>query len=126
MKPKWQLRLKGFSFEEASRESLPTSSTTIMNSPSPCNSRSTIISSPSTKLKNSRHLSLHQKKIKSKKMEIKNGEMRIAVKYCLDNNCKGYIALKDLDLMFVKDARTINQHLCGNVTTGNEKKKLKL
>ena len=127
MKPKWQLRLKGCTFKEASRESLPTSSTSIMTSPSTSNSRSTIssaISSP--KIKNTRHLALHHEKVSAKKMEVRNDEMRRAVQYCRDNNCKGYKALKDLGLQYVKDARTINQHLLGNVTTGDEKQNLKL
>ena len=34
--------------------------------------------------------------------------------------------MKDLGLQYVKDARTINQHLLGNVTTGDEKQNLKL
>ena len=49
-------------------------------------------------------------------------EMERAVQYCRDNNCKGYKAIADLSLEYIKDARTINQHLEGNVITGDEKR----
>ena len=53
-------------------------------------------------------------------MEAK--EIEAAVKYCRDNNCKSYKAITDLSLQYIKDLRTINSHLAGEVLTGNEKK----
>ena len=44
------------------------------------------------------------------------------MKYFRDNNCKGYKAITELSLVYVKDAWTINQHLQGKVVTGDEKK----
>ena len=71
-------------------------------------------------------MSLHHEKVSAKKMKAREDEIKRAVQYCQDNNCKGYKALKNLDLQFVKDARTINQHLFGKVTTGLEKQHLKI
>jgi hypothetical protein len=82
-------------------------------------------SSPKTS-KNARHMSLHHEKMSAKKMKVKQLEIEKAVKYCRDNNCKGYKAITDLGLQYVKDARTINQHLQGNVITGDEKKYQKI
>ena len=45
----------------------------------------------------------------------------MVVEYCRENSCKGYRAIKELDLKYVKDARTINKHLSGQVATDNEK-----
>ena len=59
-------------------------------------------------------------------MEDKNKELDRAVKYCKDNKCKGYKAITDLQLQLIKDPRTINQHLAGNVITGNEKEKQRI
>ena len=98
MKPKWHLRLKG---------------SDLAASPS--------ITTQAPKSKNTRHLSLHHEKVNAKKLDDKKEEINRAVQYCRDNNCKGYKAINDLSLIHVKDPRTINQHLQGNVTTGNEK-----
>ena len=54
-------------------------------------------------------------------MEAKTKEIEAAVKYCRDN-CKGYKAITDLSLQYIKDPRTINSHLAGEVLTRNEKK----
>ena len=51
----------------------------------------------------------------------KKEELEMVVEYCRENSCKGYRAIKELDLKYVKDARTINKHLGGQVATGNEK-----
>ena len=53
-------------------------------------------------------------------MEMKQFELEQAVKYCRDNNCKGYKAIADLGLLYIKDARTINWHLQGMVITGDK------
>ena len=70
---------------------------------------SSTISSPSSK--NTRHLSIFHEKMNAKKMKLKQIEIEQAVKYCRENNCKGYKAIADLGLKSVKDGRTINQHL---------------
>ena len=58
----------------------------------------------------------------AKKMGTKTLEIKRAVEYCRENGCKGYEAIKELGLLHVKDPRTINQHLLGNVITGDEKR----
>ena len=141
MKPKYQLRLKGWPQENSSPEtpeSIPTTPCSRSFS-SPCSSlattpgssattpgsntsiyqRSTPLSTSSKTSK--RHLSLAHDKIAAKRIKDKKEEIEMAVKYCRENDCKGYKAIKDLDLKYVKDARTINQHLSGKVATGNEK-----
>ena len=55
-------------------------------------------------------------------MNAKKTEIEHAVKYCRQFNCKGYRAIKELGLKYIKDARTINNHLQGKVITGDEKK----
>ena len=102
MKPKWNLRLKDVLASSAS------------DSPQTSTSKTTM------------HLSLHHEKLHAKKMEDKNKELGRAVKYCKDNKCKGYKAITDLQLQLIKDPRTINQHLAGNVITGNEKEKQRI
>ena len=109
MKPEWQLRLKGWSESPASKSRQ-------ISSP---------IISPNTP-KKTRHLSLHDEKVSAKKMKAKKMEIEKAVKYCRDNNCKGYKAIAELGLVYVKDARTINQHLQGKVVTGDEKREQRI
>ena len=79
MKPIWQMRIKGLPNGDSSGSTSSTSSTT---------------NSPKTS-KNTRHMSLHQEKMIAKKMKAKQLEIEQAVKYCRDNNCKGYKAKTD-------------------------------
>ena len=60
------------------------------------------------------------------KMKLKQIEIEQAVKYCKENNCKGYKAIVDLGLLYVKDGNTINQHVKGNIIPGDEKKHQKI
>ena len=98
MKPQWKVRLN--------------------NSLNLCN---TSPAEPS-RSKKTRHMSLHHEKLETKRMEEKKREIEKAVKYCRENNCKGYKTIATLNLKYIKDPRTINQHLSGNVITGEEKK----
>ena len=64
---------------------------------------------------------MHHEKENTKRIEAKRLEIESAVKYCRENNCKGYRAIADLNLQYVKDPQTINSRLSGKVTTGDEK-----
>ena len=121
MKPKYQLRLKGWTEEDSSPES-STPTTPDSSAPTtPCSSAPTTPGSNRSSKSTARHLSLSHERIHAKKIEEKRNEIERAVQYCRENNCKGYKAIAELDLQHVKDARTINQHLSGKVSTGNEK-----
>ena len=90
MKPK-AARQK-FSLRILSPTKPSTSSTPQVATPSP----------PSTpaipRQRKGRHLSLHHEKEEKKKRDAKNAKLEMAVKYCKDNNCKGYKAVKALNL----------------------------
>ena len=147
MRPKWNLRLKGVAelsdsdddsiesgslaipVSSASSSSLmsPTGSHTPMEWSVNSDMQSTPVQRPEVPTqqsakKKTRHLSLSHDRIEAKRMEEKEKELDYAVAYCQEHNCKGYKAIADLDLKYVKDARTINQRLKGNVITGEEKK----
>ena len=114
MKPKWNLRLN-LSID-------PSASTRTASSPTTMDNFSTTSATSQKNFKKSRHLSLHHEKVDAKKMNAKKTEIEHAVKYCRQFNCKGYRAIKELGLKYIKDARTINNHLQGKVITGDEKK----
>ena len=48
----------------------------------------------------------------------KRAEIIRAVKYCQENNCKGWKALKDLNLKYVKSPLTINKYLSQGTCAG--------
>ena len=70
--------------------------------------------------KDVRHLSLFHEKEKQKKKDAKTREMQEIIKYCEENNCKGYTAVKKMNLVHWKDPRTINTHLEKKIVTGEE------
>jgi len=107
MKPKWNLRLN-LSID-------PSASTRTASSPTTIDNFSTTSATSQKNFKKSRHLSLHHEKVDAKKMNAKKTEIEHAVKYCRQFNCKGYRAIKELGLKYIKDARTINNHLQGKV-----------
>ena len=51
----------------------------------------------------------------------KEQELQEAVQWCLDNNARGYKALKTSLFPLIKDRETINRRLGGKVITGSEK-----
>ena len=103
MKPKrkWSLRI---------------SASMVMADVSPSTSKTT----PDEKRKYPRHLSMHHEKELKKKRDEKKAEIQRAVDYCRANNCRGYKAIKDLDLKLCKDPRTINSHLEKEIIPGGE------
>ena len=48
--------------------------------------------------------------------------MESAVSYCKENNCKGWKAINDLNLIYCKDPRTINRHLIKDFAAGDEQR----
>ena len=73
-----------------------------------------------------RHGSLHNDRVASKHSDDKKKELEQAVQFCKQNNCKGYKALQSLDLVRIKDPRTIYKHLAGTIVTGEEKEYAKI
>ena len=118
-KQNWSLCLKPFSSPECSTSS-PKSSRSSQDSPNTPSASSTPIASSAKKKTPTRHLSLHHEKEQRKKRDEKKKELEEAVAYCKEKNCKGYKAIKELELQHIKDPRTINQHLAKNVITGEE------
>ena len=139
MTPKYELRLKGWPQEDSSSETpkcitttscsrsfssscsssatAPGSTATTLSSNTSIFQRSTPLSTSSTTL--GRHLSLAYDRISAKRIKDKKDEIQMAVKYCRENDFKGYKAMKELDLKYVKDAHIINQHLSGKVANRN-------
>lgn len=89
-----------------------------MNSPTPSSSSG----SPSLPKKHTRHLSLHHERQDQRKRHAREEEMKRVLEYCREQNCRGYKAITELDLLYIKDPRTINQHLDGEVETENKMK----
>ena len=58
-----------------------------------------------------RHLSVAHDKIGAKHTDAKTEQLKAAVEYCKENNCKGWIALSTGSFPLIKDARTINSRL---------------
>ena len=58
-----------------------------------------------------RHRSAAHDRIIKQKSEKKQEQIEDAVKYCIENGCKGYKALQTGQFPLIKDARTINKHL---------------
>ena len=58
-----------------------------------------------------RHRSSSDDKILSKIKEENDQQLRDAVKYCIDNSCKGYAAKATGRFPLITDARTINRRL---------------
>ena len=50
--------------------------------------------------------------------DVKNRQIEEAVKYCIDNNMRGYKTLKTGLFPLVKDRETINRKLDGNIKNG--------
>ena len=76
MKLKWHLRLRGSN----------------ISSPPESNVSSPGANTSKVQENKTRHLSLHHEKVEAKRMEAKKREIEEAIKYCIDNNCKGYKA----------------------------------
>ena len=59
--------------------------------------------------------SLETEKLFQRKKNERRVELQKAVDYCRQNNCRGYKALHDLDMKYVKSPLTINNALDGKV-----------
>lgn len=73
-----------------------------------------------------RHRSAADDVILERRTSEKRGQYTAAVRYCIDNNCKGYAALKTGQFGLIKDPRTINRRLEKTIVTGEEKGHLKI
>lgn len=58
-----------------------------------------------------RHLSVAHEKIEARQSKVRTEELKSAVKYCKDNNCRGYAAIATGLFPLVKDPKTINSRL---------------
>ena len=57
------------------------------------------------------HVSASQDRILQEIQKKRHDEISAAVKYCVENNCKGYKAITSGLFPTIKDPRTINRHL---------------
>ena len=60
-------------------------------------------------------------KIKQRNIDAREKQLQLAVKYCQENNCRGTAAISAGIYPDIKDLRTINRRLDGELTTGKEK-----
>ena len=56
--------------------------------------------------------------MRRKYTDTKNRQIEEAVKYCIENNVRGYKALKTDLFLLVKDRETINRRLDGKIKNG--------
>lgn len=62
-----------------------------------------------------------QASVRRSQLALRERELTQVVKYCKENNCRGYRAISNGICPSIKDPRTINARLDGKVFTGKEK-----
>ena len=60
-------------------------------------------------------------KVKQRSMDTKERQGQLTVRYCKEKNCRSFAAISAGICPDIKDHRTINKMLDGNVITGKEK-----
>ena len=63
------------------------------------------------KIQRTRHLSVAHDKIEAKNTNAKTRELKRAVEYCKENNCRGYAAIATGMFTHIKDPKAINKRL---------------
>lgn len=56
-----------------------------------------------------------------KRMRNREEQLRDAVEWCREHNCRGYSGIKSKLFPLIKDRRTIDKRLDGKIVTGQEK-----
>lgn len=73
-----------------------------------------------------RHQSAAHDRILKQHSKKKHKQIDDAVKYCIENSCRGYKALVTGNYPLIKDARTINKRLDGVLKNGDEQHKRRI
>ena len=60
-------------------------------------------------------------KVMQKVNEQRDDELTCAVQWCRENNCRGWAAIKSCLFQLIKDPRTINKYLDGEIKIGHTK-----